>query len=84
MKWRDEAQNCFDNRLTTRVYYGGSRVSLEELISRDAPDIVVTTYGLVASEFTKYEKNSNDAPILYSVHWWRVCLDEAHFVSVTI
>ncbi|KAG0258506.1 DNA helicase rad5 [Mortierella polycephala] len=53
-QWRDEAINSSDGSLRVETYYGGSRGSLSDasLLRRDAPDILITSYGIVMSEYT--------------------------------
>lgn len=42
-------------------------------------DVVITTYGVLASEFSPEHAEDNGG--LYSVHWFRVVLDEAHTIK---
>ncbi|KAG0245883.1 DNA helicase rad5 [Mortierella sp. GBA43] len=52
-QWRDEAINSSDGSLKVEVYYGGSRDwSDESLIQRNAPDVLITSYGTVLSEYS--------------------------------
>lgn len=59
--------------ISVYLYYGGSRggrgVSLANY------DVVITTYGIVSSEFVG---NSRE---LYRYDWFRVVLDEAHYIK---
>jgi DNA repair protein RAD5 len=52
-QWRDEAINSSDGSLKVAVYYGDTRDWTENsLTQRDAPDILITSYGTVLSEYT--------------------------------
>ncbi|KAF9439014.1 DNA helicase rad5 [Entomortierella beljakovae] len=52
-QWRDEAINSSDGSLKVEVYYGGSRDWTDDsLIRHGAPDVLITSYGTVLSEYT--------------------------------
>ncbi|KAG0199736.1 DNA helicase rad5 [Mortierella sp. GBA30] len=54
-QWRDEALNSSNGSLRVEVYYGTSRdrdCSDESLLQRDAPDVLITSYGTVMSEYS--------------------------------
>ncbi|KAF9583253.1 DNA helicase rad5 [Lunasporangiospora selenospora] len=52
-QWRDEAINSSDGSLRIEVYYGGTRDWDDEtLLQRDAPDVLITSYGTVLSEYS--------------------------------
>ncbi|XP_066321736.1 LOW QUALITY PROTEIN: DNA repair protein RAD5A-like [Miscanthus floridulus] len=59
------------------VHYGQNRPKDASIIGQS--DIVLTTYGVVSSEFSMDGSTENGA--LYSVHWFRVVLDEAHMIK---
>lgn len=59
------------------VHYGQNRPKEASFIGQS--DIVLTTYGVVASEFSTESSTENGG--LYSVHWFRVVLDEAHMIK---
>ncbi|KAG0016617.1 DNA helicase rad5 [Entomortierella chlamydospora] len=52
-QWRDEAVNSSDGSLKVEVYYGGSRDWTDDaLTQRGAPDVLITSYGTVLSEYS--------------------------------
>ncbi|WVZ75201.1 hypothetical protein U9M48_023282 [Paspalum notatum var. saurae] len=59
------------------VHYGQNRPKEPSFIGQS--DIVLTTYGVVSSEYSVDGSTDNGA--LYSVHWFRVVLDEAHMIK---
>ncbi|GJN21194.1 hypothetical protein PR202_gb08651 [Eleusine coracana subsp. coracana] len=59
------------------VHYGQNRPKEASFIAQS--DIVLTTYGVVASEFSTDGLTENGS--LYAVHWFRVVLDEAHTIK---
>ncbi|KAG0224670.1 DNA helicase rad5 [Actinomortierella wolfii] len=53
-QWRDEAVRSSDGSLKIEVYYGNSRgLSDTELTRSSAPDILITSYGTVLSEYCR-------------------------------
>ncbi|KAK3845878.1 MAG: SNF2 family N-terminal domain-containing protein [Linnemannia gamsii] len=53
-QWRDETINSSGGALTAEVYYGGARERTDEsLLRRGAPDVMITSYGVVLSEYSK-------------------------------
>ncbi|KAH7909339.1 SNF2 family N-terminal domain-containing protein [Hygrophoropsis aurantiaca] len=70
-------------------YHGTSRISDPQKLSE--VDVVITTYAIVASEFSSVtEVNHSDQPYdskpldkiaLFGVRWWRLILDEAHNIK---
>ncbi|XP_010243463.1 PREDICTED: putative SWI/SNF-related matrix-associated actin-dependent regulator of chromatin subfamily A member 3-like 2 isoform X3 [Nelumbo nucifera] len=63
--------------LALYVHYGQSRPKDAKLLAKN--DVVLTTYGVLASEFSSENAKSNDG--LFSVRWFRVILDEAHTIK---
>ncbi|ORZ01965.1 SNF2 family N-terminal domain-domain-containing protein [Lobosporangium transversale] len=58
-QWRDEAINSSDGSLSVEVYYGAARGWTDSsLQQKGAPDILITSYGTVLSEFSSLLNNS--------------------------
>ncbi|KAF9978993.1 DNA helicase rad5 [Actinomortierella ambigua] len=61
-QWRDEAIRSSDGSLKIDVYYGNSRdLSDVELTRASAPDIMITSYGTVMSEYCRLAGLEPDA-----------------------
>ncbi|SAL99318.1 hypothetical protein [Absidia glauca] len=85
-QWRDEViRGSFPDSMTVEVYYGGSRSQeiRQKFCSESAPDVLVTTFGVIMSEMNRQEGLSNRASdfTLFDVDFWRVVLDEAHHIK---
>ncbi|KAF7083560.1 hypothetical protein CFC21_087340 [Triticum aestivum] len=77
-QWKAEIEaHTKPNSLNIYVHYGQSRPKEASFIGQN--DIVLTTYGVVASEFSTESFTENGG--LYSVHWFRIVLDEAHMIK---
>lgn len=77
-QWKAEIEaHTKPNTMNIYVHYGQSRPKEASFIGQN--DIVLTTYGVVASEFSTESSTENGG--LYSVHWFRVVLDEAHMIK---
>ncbi|CRG90641.1 hypothetical protein PISL3812_07685 [Talaromyces islandicus] len=89
-QWESEAQKASaPGTLKTLIYYGTDRtVDLKTLCSptngANAPNVIVTSYGVVLSEFrrvttlSQYTQNHGG---LFSVEFFRIILDEAHLIK---
>ncbi|KAI9023554.1 SNF2 family N-terminal domain-containing protein [Phycomyces nitens] len=79
-QWRDEIiRGSKPGTVTVEVYYGDGRNSGTRSVFNvwdgSAPDVLITTYGTVMSEWEKPESK------LFNIEFWRVVLDEAHHIK---
>ncbi|KAJ6541849.1 SNF2 family N-terminal domain-containing protein [Mycena capillaripes] len=100
-QWEGELQRCSKpGTLKVILWHGQNRLDLEDVLEDDDDDdgdaikVVITSYGVLASEHAKSEKSSSKSPVFeskycsqlqeinakiwISVEWLRVVLDEAH------
>ncbi|KAI2612393.1 SNF2 family N-terminal domain-containing protein [Hypoxylon fragiforme] len=89
-QWQSEAEHASkEGTLKSIVYYGNDKTNNLQALCCDAnlasaPDMVITSYGVVLSEFTqiasvngyKYAHNG-----LFSLDFFRIILDEAHNIK---
>ncbi|KAL8675489.1 MAG: hypothetical protein Q9168_000001 [Polycauliona sp. 1 TL-2023] len=89
-QWESEAQKASKpGSLKTLVYYGSEKVAnLQHMCceanAASAPNLIITSYGIVLSEFNQVASRGGDRAShggLFSVDFFRVILDEAHFVK---
>ncbi|XP_062172671.1 DNA repair protein RAD5A isoform X2 [Alnus glutinosa] len=77
-QWKAEIEtHVRPGSLSLYVHYGQSRPKDVRTLAQS--DVVITTYGVLASEFSA--ENGEDNGGLYSVRWFRVVLDEAHTIK---
>ncbi|KAI3706455.1 hypothetical protein L6452_24209 [Arctium lappa] len=77
-QWKAEIETHAEpGSLSIYVHYGQSRPKDAKILAQS--DVVLTTYGVVASEFSS--ENAEERGGLYSVRWFRVVLDEAHTIK---
>ncbi|RWA04745.1 hypothetical protein EKO27_g10360 [Xylaria grammica] len=78
--WEEQlSQHVQQGQLTWRRHHGKTR--LMDSLEIQNVNIVLTTYHTVSAEWKSGSKS--DQSILFSTHWRRVVLDEAHFVRNT-
>jgi DNA repair protein RAD5 len=62
-QWHDELGKMSDKgTITSAVWYGNDRVDIERLLAQEGQkrvDVIVTSYGTLASEFGKWRKNKD-------------------------
>lgn len=88
-QWESEAAKAsVPGTCKTLVYYGAdANVNLQNLCSKnnsDAPNVIITSYGVVLSEYTRVTKAGVEHGLpgsLFSVEFFRVILDEAHTIK---
>ncbi|CAH1452492.1 unnamed protein product [Lactuca virosa] len=77
-QWKAEIESHSEpGTLSIYVHYGQSRPKDAKILAQS--DVVLTTYGVVASEFSS--ENAEERGGIYSVRWFRVVLDEAHTIK---
>ncbi|EPQ67026.1 Bgt-5364 [Blumeria graminis f. sp. tritici] len=77
--WEDQIkQHVRKGALSYYIYHGTNRIKDVEKLA--TYDLVITTYGSVASEFNNRIKKKNGSYPLEQINWFRVMLDEAHMI----
>ncbi|KAJ7508564.1 DNA repair protein RAD5 [Mycena galericulata] len=83
-QWEGELLRCCKpGTLKVLVWHGQNRLDLEDVLDDDDDDgdakikVIITSYGVLASEHAKSEKSSSKSPV-FEIEWLRVVLDEAH------
>lgn len=89
-QWQSEAENASkEGTLKSMVYYGSDKVAdlrtlCCEANASTAPDVIITSYGIVLSEYTQIASKGGSMDGhrgLFSVNFFRVILDEAHNIK---
>ncbi|KAK8108506.1 DNA repair protein [Apiospora sp. TS-2023a] len=88
-QWQSEAEAASkEGTLKSMVYYGNDKVGdLQSMCAKaniaSAPDVIITSYGVVLSEFTQISKKGfrNFHTGLFSLNFFRVILDEGHNIK---
>lgn len=81
LQWENEFKKCVNNKeFTCFIYYGqDSSIDLKQsLLGANPPTIVLTTYGMIQSEWSRTGGNSTNG--IYSIKFLRVILDEGHTI----
>ncbi|KAI4322362.1 hypothetical protein L6164_022065 [Bauhinia variegata] len=77
-QWKAEIETRVQpGSLSIYVHYGQSRPRDAKNLAQS--DVVITTYGVLASEFSSESTEDNGG--LFSILWFRVILDEAHTIK---
>ncbi|KAL8706037.1 MAG: hypothetical protein Q9225_007989, partial [Loekoesia sp. 1 TL-2023] len=89
-QWESEAIKASKpGTLKTLVYYGTDKIAnLQHMCceanAASAPNLIITSYGIVLSEFNQVASRGGDRGShggLFSLDFFRVILDEAHFIK---
>lgn len=89
-QWESEAKKASaPGTLRTMVYYGADKnANLPNLCcesnAASAPNVIVTSYGVVLSEFNQVVNRGGNRAAhggIFSVEFHRIILDEAHFIK---
>ena len=77
--WEDQIkQHVKPGTLKCYIYHGSGRI--KDIHKLAQYDLVITTYGSVASEFNNRSRQKNGVYPLEEMNWFRVVLDEAHMI----
>ena len=89
-QWQSETEKASnEGTIKCLVYYGNDKIgNLQglccEASAASAPDVIITSYGVVLSEFGQIAGKNGDRGNhsgLFSLKFWRVILDEAHQIK---
>lgn len=89
-QWQSEAEKASkQGTMRIELYYGNDKTNnLQALCctsnATSAPDLVITSYGVVLSEYTSIAAKQGDKSLhngLFSLKFFRVILDEAHQIK---
>lgn len=77
--WEEQIQQHIKpNSLKYHVYHGGTRC--RDIAQLSEYDLIITTYGSVASECNRRSKGKPGPYPLEEINWFRIVLDEAHMI----
>ncbi|KAF8538868.1 SNF2 family N-terminal domain-containing protein [Trichophaea hybrida] len=77
--WQEQIdRHLYPDSLRVYTYHGSQREKDTSKLS--SYDIVLTTYGTLSAESAKDKRGSTQTAALHSIEWFRIVLDEAHFI----
>jgi len=76
--WIDEIKHRLHVNLQTIVYHGNGRPQYVDAVANH--DVVLTTYHTLLADHNRNEKDKNWQTIIREIAWYRIVLDEAHFI----
>ena len=77
--WEEQIkQHVKPGTLNYYIYHGAGRIKDVKKLAQY--DLVITTYGSVASEFNYRSKKKHGTYPLEEINWFRIVLDEAHMI----
>lgn len=89
-QWQSEAELASkEGTMKVMVYYGNDKIANSNILSyamnaSSFPNMIITSYGVVLSEFSQIAAKSADRCTnlcLFSLKYFRVILDEAHYIK---
>ncbi|KAM0322187.1 hypothetical protein ACHAQA_009677 [Verticillium albo-atrum] len=90
-QWQSEAEKASkEGTLKSLMYYGADKANSNlqalccEASAASAPDVVITSYGVILSEFTQLANRKGDKAYyngIFSLNFFRVILDEGHNIK---
>lgn len=89
-QWQSEAEKASkEGTMKVELYYGTEKTNnLQALCSSSnasmAPDVVITSYGVILSEFSAIAAKNGDKSFhngIFSLNFFRIILDEAHHIK---
>ncbi|KAM3453178.1 hypothetical protein MY3296_003941 [Beauveria thailandica] len=89
-QWQSEAEKASkEGTMKIELYYGNEKTNnLQALCSSSnasmAPDVVITSYGVILSEFSAIAAKNGDKAFhngIFSLNFFRIILDEAHHIK---
>ncbi|CAM1509853.1 Fc.00g001880.m01.CDS01 [Cosmosporella sp. VM-42] len=89
-QWQSEAEKASkEGTMKIELYYGNEKApNLQALCcasnAASAPDLVITSYGVVLSEFTSITAKNGDKSFhngIFSLKFFRIILDEGHHIK---